>query len=127
MENLSRPSTVPRTRPSSTAETIPTICDNGGASWRLKRPPKSCVRHSLRSARLRVRGQDIPIEEMAPAAKRSVLVRPPGETGLAIEFVDTAGRPCHQDLDAYLDRGLNGEIQVVVLGCEASKVKNQVR
>lgn len=49
------------------------------------------------------------------------------ETGLAIEFVDPAGRPCHQDLDLYLDRGLNGEIQVLVLGCEAAKVKNQTR
>jgi hypothetical protein len=81
----------------------------------------------LRNARLRIRGQDVPIEEVAPAAKRSVLVRPSGETGLAIEFVEPAGRLCHQDLDVYLDHGLNGEIQILVVGCEAAKVKNRVR
>ncbi len=81
----------------------------------------------LRGARLRIRGQDVPIEDVAPATKRTVLLRPSGETGLAIEFADPSGRACHQDLDVYLDRGLNGEIQVLVLSCEAAKVKNRTR
>jgi len=81
----------------------------------------------MQNARLRIRGQEAMIDKLSPSERRSVRLRPSGETGLTLEFTDPGGRVCQQDLDVYMDHNLGGYIDVFVLGCNSVKVKTRTR
>jgi hypothetical protein len=77
---------------------------------------------AMDETRVSIIGEEALIGRVASAEARTGVLRPKSDSGMELSFKDDSGRVCRQKLDVWVDNGFGGNLDLVALSCQATKV-----
>lgn len=82
---------------------------------------------AMRNVRVEVTGGAYPIGDLQPGEKRSVRVRPKGESHIVLRYADPDGATHAVDVDCYFESGYSGSIAADVADGKVTRIDNAIR